>query len=261
MRIKYIPSFDERKEIVSFNQLIEKEYPEFLKEENPELILVTGGDGSMLHALSKWGEKNIPVLGRSAGTVNFINSRFSNDREILNKLKIDSSHIDLVEVLTIEIEYKDKIYHAVNDVIIGNGLMDWQKFKITSEDCFFDNFIFNGAGICVATPIGSTAFNLNNNGKILRLRDKNKKPSENWSITNIVADAIINDIIYGQELKIEVLSQRSSCKCYIDGTTNTIDLDIGEEIILRPGISYKIAYLNVDEVKKRRIKLAHKKRI
>lgn len=261
MKIKYLLSEDIRSHIQEFNNFISNNFPEFLSEENPNIILTTGGDGSMLLALCKYGNSNIPILGRSAGTVNFINSRFPNDFEILSKLKNDKIKLDILEVMTIEIEYNGEIFNAVNDIVIGNNIMDWQKFSISTEDKFFQDFKFNGMGICISTPIGSTAFNLNNNGKILRLNNQHGNPTENWSITNIVSDAEINEIIYSQEIKIDILSPRCCCKCYIDGSTNTFELKENSTLFIRPGKLFKIAYLDINEVKKRRIELAHRKRV
>ena len=48
MKIYYEPSPDPR--VSDFNNLIADRFPEFLKEEKPEVILVAGGDGAMHHA-------------------------------------------------------------------------------------------------------------------------------------------------------------------------------------------------------------------
>ena len=51
MRIKYILSKDPR--VKEFNKIIKENFPQLLVEKKPQLYLVAGGDGAMLHAIHK----------------------------------------------------------------------------------------------------------------------------------------------------------------------------------------------------------------
>jgi NAD kinase len=80
MKIKYRISNDKRcKEI---NDLIQKEFPQMLKEKNPDLILVSGGDGAILHAIQEYNHFKVPFFGYGTGTLNFLMNELD-----LNKLK------------------------------------------------------------------------------------------------------------------------------------------------------------------------------
>ena len=67
MRIKYIYNEKDLR-VTTFTQFIEQNYPQFLTQEDPQLYLIAGGDGAMLHAINKTLKNGIPYLGKGMGT-------------------------------------------------------------------------------------------------------------------------------------------------------------------------------------------------
>ena len=96
MRIKYLINKDPR--VKDFNILIKNNFPNLLTEKKPDLYLVAGGDGAMLHAIHKTIDKGIPYLGKAMGTFNFLMNQFDNDIQTINKILHDEIKIDTQEL-------------------------------------------------------------------------------------------------------------------------------------------------------------------
>jgi len=264
MKIKAVfNDTDERQH--SYIKYLKRTFPETISEENPDMYYVIGGDGAMMHAHKKYGEENKPFFGKGFGTLNFVMNNYDNDFEVLDGLLTDEIKPNVISMeklkVTIKHKYPDRMgietteKEAINDIVIGNNIMDYHKFHINSEKGSFDNFTFKGAGICVATPLGSTAYNINNNGKVL------PPESEMWSVTSIVGDHRVDEIMSPQKLSIIIESDRVEPFMYIDGIATTIPLCKGDEVVLeKTNNKLDIAFLDINEFYKKRMKLIQQKR-
>lgn len=262
MKIKYIPNKDKRNQ--EFEKLIHKKYTSFLNEKEPELILTSGGDGTILKTLKYvkiLGYAKIPVLCRASGTLNFLCSKFQeNDEQIIQKILNNEINIHKQGIYPIDLQINDQKYEAISDVLFGHNVMDWHKFSLTSEDKMFNEFTFSGMGINFSTPVGSTGFNMNNGGRILNFCSASSC-NNMWSITSLASNAYINDIMEAQKFEVKLLSDRTTCKVYIDGKVEVIDIDKYSEIIVSPSFKQRyIAYLDEKEFFHKRFDYAHKNR-
>ncbi len=196
MKIKYVPSKDPR--VSKFNRFIETNYPEMINADNFDIILVAGGDGAMHHTIHDYAHLNKVFFGKALGTFNFLMNAFENDKEIIDSILSDKTRIYTINTHSISV-YLDGKYlgEAVNDVIVGGGLNDYLAFSISSKDKSFEHFNAKGLGLCISTDIGSTAFNFNNGGSILPLQ------CGLWSVTGVVCNRHINDIISSQPIEIK----------------------------------------------------------
>lgn len=246
MRIKYLTNKDKR--VLNFNTFIENSFPQFLTEKNPEIFLVAGGDGAMLGAIHDTIDCGIPYFGKAMGTFNFLLNSFENDTEILNSLINDELQIDTFKSHAIKAKLNNKkLGEAVNDVILGEKITGYHTFSITTENGDFKNFETKGSGLCISTAIGSTAFNFNNNGRILPL------DSNLLSITGVVCNRFLNDIIPFQKISIKA----NGAKIYLSNVESEV-LDEGDELVLQKGSEIEIAFINKREFLSRRIEIAHR---
>ena len=101
MRIKYLINKDSR--VKDFNILIKNNFPNLLTEKKPDLYLVAGGDGAMLHAIHKTIGKGIPYLGKAMGTFNFLMNQFDDDIQTINKILNDEIKIDTLSSHAIQV--------------------------------------------------------------------------------------------------------------------------------------------------------------
>lgn len=248
MRIKYIESKDKR--VKDFNLLIKRNFPHFLDEKKPDLILVAGGDGAMLHAIYDTIDLGVPYFGKALGSLNFLMNKFEDDILVLQSL-ID----DKLEVFTIKSNaiatYVDnkKIGESANEVLVGDKIMAYHRFTISTEDGNFKDFEIFGSGICISTAIGSTAFNYNNGGRILPL------DSNLLSLTGVVCNKFLNDIIPFEKIKI----QSNGARIYLTNI-KSVKLEEGSTLTLKKGKEIRFTFIDKTNFLGRRIELGHRYR-
>ena len=246
MKIKYIQSQDPR--VKEFNSLINEYFPTLLNEKDPDIYLVAGGDGAMLHAIHETIDTGIPYVGKALGTFNFLMNNITNDKEVIQNLLDDKIELEIFKSFAIEALLDGrKLGEAVNDIILGEKLTGYYTFNISTENKDFEDFEIKGSGICISTPIGSTAFNFNNNGRILPL------DSCLLSMTGVVCNRYLNDIFPFQEIRIK----SNGARIYLTNVESKT-LEEGSELTLRKGSEISIAFLDKEEFLTKRRNIAHR---
>ncbi len=137
-----------------------------LNVENIDLVIAIGGDGLMLKLLHEYENKKISLYGINCGTVGFLMNSFNegNFIEIINRAEESTLHPLRMEVLTQENE--KQIHIAINEVALLRQSSQAAKIKIRINDRErIDNL--SADGVLVATPAGSTAYNLSVRGPII----------------------------------------------------------------------------------------------
>jgi NAD+ kinase len=136
-----------------------------------ELVVVLGGDGTMLRALRMYLGTGVPVLGVNFGRVGFLSSMQPEDLEA-GLGRAFAGELVTVELPTLELDLEAGSANdgatdvAVNDVVVTSaelGRMVELEWAVGGEDlgrvpC---------DGIICSTPSGSTAYNLSNGGPVL----------------------------------------------------------------------------------------------
>ena len=247
MRILYHPSSDSR--VTQFNLMIAKKYPHLLKEKSPELILVAGGDGTMLSNITAYHKYGMPFFGIAKGTLNFLLNHVTDDVKAIEDLLLDRVNLFFLHGKSISVRKNSQILgFAVNEVVIGDSINGYHQFSITTLDKSFENFTLKGAGLCVSTAIGSTGYNFNNGGPVI-------PTNENvWAMTDIVCNRNINDLITAQEVMINT---KGNVNVFIDGQKTT-SLHQKDTLHLDIGPTVELAFLSKDQFIKQRIELSHR---
>ncbi len=130
-----------------------------------DLCLVLGGDGSILHALRRFARTGVPVFGVNFGTVGFLAAVDRDEAEegIRRALAGETETIDLPGL---EIEIAGQPAVALNDVSFSRRPQDRVaelSYKIAGEEVGH----VRCDGLVASTPVGSTGYNLANQGPIL----------------------------------------------------------------------------------------------
>jgi len=260
MRIKAIFNKSDKRQKL-FRKFIKQTFPQMITEKDPEMFFVVGGDGAILHAHKKYGKTGLPFFGKGMGTANFIMNNFENNFEIITGLLNDTIKPTVIQTEKIDIiikqkDSKKKIFKsAINDIVIGNGIMDYHSLVINSERGAFDKFNYRGAGICVSTALGSTAYNVNNKGNVLPI------DLDAWSFTSIVGDRDVHDIMKPQKITIKIESERQTPILFIDGTATAIPLSKGDKVTLeKTDEKFEIAFIDPKVFFAKRMKLIQQKR-
>src|SRR3989344_8609196 len=248
MKIKYRETNDKR--VVDFNDFIKHKYPQFFKETKPDLILVAGGDGAMLHAIQELIDLQVPFFGKAQGSFNFLMNIFDVDTQVIEGLLNNLYDLYIVETGAIDVNLDGKhVGEAVNEVLIGNSINGYHDFTITTEDLSFNEFKLKGCGICVSTPLGSTGYNFNNRGPILPIGRKL------WAISSIVCNQHVNDLLNIQSLHITV----NKGYLFLDGIKKA-DINSQSKLVLSPGKIARLAFLDKQQFLHHRVGLSHRLR-
>ncbi len=137
----------------------------------PDLIIVIGGDGTMLHAIHESMDLNIAFYGINAGHIGFLmnkapNSKITREKFLANLSKCKPVTIHPLEMLA-ETKNNKKIKAlAINEVSILRETHQSAKLAIKINNKTQMKELISD-GIMVATPAGSTAYNLSAGGTIL----------------------------------------------------------------------------------------------
>ena len=135
-----------------------------------DLILVLGGDGTILHTSRRAAEFQKPLLGINLGRLGFLaEAEMSNLPYILDALSTGSYEIDRRMMLEARLIREDRItsrYLALNDVIVSKGSIGRMIHLNLSIDGEFVNY-YAADGVLVSSPTGSTAYSLSAGGPII----------------------------------------------------------------------------------------------
>lgn len=138
--------------------------------ENTDLLVVLGGDGTMISTARLIGDRDIPILGINYGSLGY-----------MTEFRIEELHAALETVLAGEFELDRRVTlrvehlrgerilssnRVLNDVVINKAALA----RIIQIEARLDSqFVndFRADGLIVATPTGSTAYNLSAGGPIV----------------------------------------------------------------------------------------------
>lgn len=133
-----------------------------------DLIICFGGDGTILHMAKTATRAGIPILGVNIGTLGFMAELESAELDQLKRLAVDDYTVDSRMMLDVTVSRdRDIIFHDIglNDVVVTKGSVA----RIVHLSVEFDGveaMECDGDGMIVATPTGSTAYNLSAGGPI-----------------------------------------------------------------------------------------------
>jgi NAD+ kinase len=147
-----------------------RERHEFVALEDADAVIALGGDGFLLQLLHRLLEqrRNLPAYGMNLGTIGFLMNGWQPD-ELLNRLERAKSISVTPLLATIEASSGQRFtLPAINEVSLLRETRQAAKVQIdVNGRTVLDELICDG--VLVATPAGSTAYNLSANGPILPL--------------------------------------------------------------------------------------------
>ena len=132
-----------------------------------DVILVLGGDGTMLSVAAKAAKRKTPVIGINLGRLGFLADIERDELENgLNKLFAGEYVIEERMMLEAVLSGGEKST-AINDVVItrANSFLKILELDVYIDDEYVDDF--KADGIIIATPTGSTAYSLSAGGPIV----------------------------------------------------------------------------------------------
>jgi NAD+ kinase len=134
--------------------------------EAAEVVVALGGDGLMLEALRQVMERHIPVFGMNCGSVGFLMNDFADDGLIDRLAAAKPTRITPLAMHVRDTSGNEHDALALNEVSLFRMTYQAMKVEIVVDGkTQMDELICDG--ILLATPAGSTAYNLSAHGPIL----------------------------------------------------------------------------------------------
>lgn len=131
-----------------------------------DVIVALGGDGLMLRMLHEHMGRNIPIYGMNRGSVGFLMNDYRLDGL---KERLEKAEITVIHPLRMEVVQSSGQHHqalAINEVSLLRETYQAAKLRISINDQVRMRELICD-GILVATPAGSTAYNLSAHGPII----------------------------------------------------------------------------------------------
>jgi NAD+ kinase len=133
--------------------------------DDADIVIVLGGDGTMLRALARFLGTGVPVIGVNYGRVGFLTAIHADELEPA-LIRVFAGEYRCVELSTLEVTVARETSVAINDVVVAGGQLGRMievgyaigGEELGSQPC---------DGLICATPTGSTAYNLSNGGPVL----------------------------------------------------------------------------------------------
>ena len=175
---------------------------------NADMLITVGGDGTIIHAAVSASEYGLPILGVNCGNIGFIA-----ELEVNEISRIDAvfrGEYTVEERLMIDVRVNGQTVSCFNDAVITHG----NVARITELS------LYNGGrpvdsyradGLIVATPTGSTAYNLSAGGPIV-------EPTMRCMIVTPICPHTLasRSLVFSADKPTEI-------KCGSDGSFLTID--------------------------------------
>ena len=162
-----------------------------------DLIIVFGGDGTLLGAARKFINNETPILGINMGTVGFLTDVNIENFESVVKDIFEGNYI-LEERSLVEAKFGEQEVFGLNEVLIHSG----SYAQLMRYRLLIDNktvYEQRSDGLIVATPTGSTAYALSAGGSIIH-------PELNiWNIIPMMSQSLSSrPLVVSNEKSMEI---------------------------------------------------------
>ena len=135
-----------------------------------DLIVVLGGDGTILNVVAMAGKNLKPIFGINVGSLGFLTCVNSSAyREAVDAIVSGRISYSKRALLSVELRTNKQVLstvHALNDAVVSRGDLS-RLIKLTARVNGEVLTEFNADGLIIATPTGSTAYSLSAGGPIL----------------------------------------------------------------------------------------------
>lgn len=207
-------------------------------ENNPDIIIVLGGDGAILEAAQFCAPKKIPILGLNLGTVGFLATARKEEEfiETLEKFLAGKYFLEKRMMLRVKIKRGKKQVGTglvLNEVVIKN-LRTVLEFDIFVGHHKMTERPIRGDGVNICTPTGSTAYNLGLGGAVI-------EPEVECITIKHIAPISLN-------IRSTIVDKGKKIKIFLADSRND------ENILLLDGRETKLQIGDTIEIKKARAK-------
>lgn len=196
-----------------------------------DVIVVLGGDGTLLSQSRRCLGLNRPVLGVNFGRVGFmaefdLPALVAQAPQLFGDAPLHTHAYGLIEASIIRrgASHPTAAGIAINEVVVTSG----PPYKMIQAELTINGRpgpVMNGDGLIVSTPLGSTAYNLSVGGPIVA------PTVDAWCITPIAAFSLaFRPIIVESACRLDILVSRANGDHSDEGTTLVFDGQVQERL-------------------------------
>jgi len=203
-----------------------------LPSHRPDLVIVLGGDGTLLHAARVFARTNTPILSVNLGSLGFLTEiPLSDLYSTLENWCNGTVDFDIRAMMHASLMRNGacvREWDALNDVVVAKGtIARMADYTIRIDGQLVATF--RADGVIVATPTGSTAYNLAANGPIVM-------PAVNCMIVTPICPHLLTIrpmVMPGESgISIKVEGVPNQIVLTVDGQ-EAVDLQLGDEVQCR----------------------------
>ncbi len=197
-----------------------------------DMIISIGGDGSILHTVAKTVGRGIEILGVNSGRMGYMAELEADEFEYLDRVLEGNYIVEERMMIDVSIRRGEEVFiqgTGLNDVVVAKT----DRLKIIDIDVYADrSFIshYQGDGVAIATPTGSTAYSMSAGGPIV------DPITESITITPICTHSLsAKPIVLSsqREISVQALSKvDGAIGVNVDGASH-IDLKYGDQVIIK----------------------------
>lgn len=196
-----------------------------------DLILVFGGDGTMLRAARDIAGHKTPLLGINIGGLGFLTAVPSADlTEVLKKIWAGEFQYESRALIEVSGSCMGKVVRktALNDIVVSRGAVS----RLITLDVSVDGepiTRYRCDGLIVSSPTGSTAYSLAAGGAVVL------PSAEVFALTPICPHALSNRSIIlplSSTIRIRAVNPLSATILSVDGQV-VVELEEGDEVLIR----------------------------
>lgn len=194
-------------------------------EDPPDMVIAVGGDGTMLAAVRRSLEWDVPVIGFNLGTLGFLAVAEPGDVSgVVDRLVNNDYEIDLRTTVTASVG--DQEATGVNDVVVEK--IDSQRLVSLDVSVDGEPFVtYRADGLVVATPTGSTAYSFSAGGPLVdsRLEALVMTPVASHSLFDrplVLPPSSVIEVTVSRDRQVRVNVDKSDLGELAEGGTVTI---------------------------------------
>lgn len=198
---------------------------------NVDLLVVIGGDGTMLRVARKSAGTNVPLLGINAGRLGFLTQITSDQIEkAFDRLESGEYELESRCLLSGEAKIGPEEIHeiALNDFVLSRGIESRMiELEVFVDDQFVARYFCDG--LVISTPTGSTAYSLSAGGGIIIPN------AEVFSISPVCPHSFQNRTVVvnnSSTIVVKVRSEKLRTILSVDGQEH-YPMNRGDDIICR----------------------------
>ena len=199
--------------------------------ERCELLVVMGGDGTILRVVYKLPDALPPIFGINIGSLGFLTclgpSEVVRAVESIRLRDYLLSHRPLLEARLCRAGGEECLFYGLNEAVIGRGEHS-ELVKIRVHVGGIPLTEYNADGLVVATPTGSTAYSLSAGGPILM------PDSGGFVVTPICPHVLTNRSVVISDasiIDVEVAERGHTVFVTVDGQPSSA-MEVGDSLRL-----------------------------